>query len=150
MTSGAELPDYIFEYTSGQLAAQGFKAVVTPDPTDPAYSSNRFKGNTVLLTLQSVNVTMTDTLLTPGRSNAAILIQIYDSDGRQIYSQQTSGSYSESFPLFSGAETASKMTGKLAAEACNRAVLATLTDPHFIHALRATQAPSSTSQSASK
>jgi len=56
---------------------------------------------------------MTDTLITPGRATADILGQVYDADGKQTFSNQVAGSYSESFPLFSGPETVSRMTGKV-------------------------------------
>ncbi len=148
MTSGTELTTYVFDYATSQLSARGFNAVVAPDPADPATGTNRFKGNTVLFTLQSINVTMTDTLLTPGRANADILGQVYDADGKQTFSNQVAGSYSESFPVFSGPETTSKMTGKVAAEACNRAVLAIILDPKFVSALRATSPSAQVSQSA--
>jgi hypothetical protein len=141
MTSGTELPEYIFSYAENQLGTRAFRAVVAADPTDPAYKTNRFDGNTVVFTLESVNVTMTDTLITPGRSTASLRGQIFDARGNQIYSQVASGSYSESFPLISGPQATSEMTGKLAAEACSRAVLAIIVDPNFLRALRAPQSP---------
>jgi hypothetical protein len=150
MTSGSELPDYIFDLAASQLAAEGFDAVISPDPADPAHQANRFKGNTILFTLQSVDVTMTDTLVTPGRSSAAIRAQIFDAQGKEIYSNQVSGSYSESFPLISGPETISKMTGKIAAAACNRAVLTLILDSKFLAALRGTPQKSAANQTVSR
>jgi hypothetical protein len=150
MTSGSELPDYIFNLAANQLAEEGFDAVISPDPADPAHEANRFKGNTILFTLQSVDVTMTDTLITPGRSSAAIRAQIFDAQGKEIYSNQVSGSYSESFPLISGPETISKITGKIAAAACNRAVLTLILDPKFLAALRGTPQKGAANQTVSR
>lgn len=150
MTSGTELTTYISDYATSQLAARGFNAIPAVDPTDPATGANRFKGSTVLFTLQAINVTMTDTLLTPGRATADILGQVYDAEGKQTFSSQVAGYYSESFPVFSGPETTSQMTGKIAAEACNRAVLAIILDPKFVSALRATSPAVPAKQSAAR